>query len=219
MLKLEIIIISVPLIAPYVRVSYTALHLYDNFKLTQIVVKRIDQTWSILFLNGQNLGTKQKVDYMTIGLSVQTQPSVCYRKYLFICKVTTEFLIQFLQINIYSFWFLPLFNNDNSDFMAKPLTKDVNEMFHHAYSIIVNPPHYNLIDSFECDCNRACNAYPSNKFSSTFIVEFHLALIGRLAFPFTIPLEIGESQELAFGWSDHLGLSSADFKKQFPFQP
>ena len=86
-----------------------------------------------------------------------------------------------------------MFENDNSDFMAKPLTKDVNEVFHHAYSIVVNPSHYNLIDSLECNCNRACNSYPSYEFSSAFIVEFHLALIGRLAFPFTIPLEVGES--------------------------
>lgn len=104
-----------------------------------------------------------------------------------------ELLVQFLKININSSRSLPLFKNDNSDFMTKPLTKNVNEVFHHTYSIIVNPPHYNLIDSFECDCNRACNSYPSNEFSSTFIVEFHLALIGRLAFPFTIPLEVGES--------------------------
>lgn len=219
MLILDLIIISVPLIAPYVRVSYTALHSHDNFRLTQIVDKRIDQTWSILFLNCQNLGAKQKVYYMATGLSVQTQSSVCYRKYLFICKVTTEFIIQFLQINIYSFWFLPLFKNDNSDFMAKPLTKDVNEVFHHTYSIIVNPPHYNLIDSSECDCNRTCNSYPSYKFLSTFIVEFHLALIGRLAFPFPIHFEVSESKKFTFGWSDHLGLSSADFKKQFSFQP
>ena len=37
--------------------------------------------------------------------------------------------------------------------MAKPLTKGVNEVLHHAYSIIVNPSHYNLIDSLECNCN------------------------------------------------------------------
>ena len=107
--------------------------------------------------------------------------------------MTREFLIQFLQININSFWFLPLFKNDNSDFMTKPLTKIIHEYFHYANSVIVDPTYHNLIDSSEYDCSRACNSYPSYEFSSTLIVEFHLALIGRLAFPFTIPLEIGES--------------------------
>ena len=104
-----------------------------------------------------------------------------------------ELLVQFLKININSSRSLPLFKNDNSDFMTKPLTKNVNEVFHHTYSIVVNPTHHYLINSSECDCHRTCNAYSSYKFSSTFIVEFHLALIGRLAFPFTIPLEVGES--------------------------
>ena len=106
-------------------------------------------------------------------------------------------MLSFTYIFILSFAdssrFLPLFKNNNSDFMAKPLTKDVNEVFHHAYSIIVNPPHYNLIDSLECNCKRACDSYPSYEFSSTFIVEFHLALIGGLAFPLAIPLKVGES--------------------------
>ena len=45
--------IIAPPIEPYVRVSYTALHLYRNYKESQnlkIVNKGIDQTWPISFL-------------------------------------------------------------------------------------------------------------------------------------------------------------------------
>lgn len=43
-----------PFIAPYIRVSYTAFHRNMVSGFTQVKEKRIDQTWSILFLIGRS---------------------------------------------------------------------------------------------------------------------------------------------------------------------
>ena len=41
-----------PPVAPYVPVRYTALHRSMVSSITQVISKRIDQTWSVLFLIG-----------------------------------------------------------------------------------------------------------------------------------------------------------------------
>ena len=79
-----------PLIAPYVRVSYTALHLYDNFRLTQIVIKGIDQTRSISYSFTQKFGTNNIINYMTASLAIKSASRVCHRKDLFIRKLATK---------------------------------------------------------------------------------------------------------------------------------
>ena len=124
--------IIAPPIEPYVRVSYTALHLYRNYKESQnlkIVNKGIDQTWPISFLYAQNSGRKKKIYNIPSTSPVPSKSRVSTFKYIFVGKITSICFIQFHKILVYSLWSLPLFNDDTSNFMSQPLAKFIQESF------------------------------------------------------------------------------------------
>ena len=100
-----------------------------------------------------------------------------------------------MKILVDAFGFLPLFDQDNTYLMSQPLPKLINEPFHSPYAKIIYPSLHYLVDSFEGRRISLCNAFLSDKFFATVLIQSFLALIIGLAFPFGRTFPIRKSLE------------------------
>jgi hypothetical protein len=124
-------------------------------RTAQIVFQRIDQTWSILFPNGQNSGTQQEVNYIHPASAIPPKPAVGDFEQFFFRHTAIKQFIQSPQILEYPLRFLPLLDDYDSDFMPEPLPKLIKEAFHTPDSKVIDPSSDDLVQLDESHRQRS----------------------------------------------------------------
>ena len=127
-----------PLIAPYVRVSYTALHTYRS---TQTLIQsiRVDQARSALafispvhFWRGKHLGAEKVVEDGHAALAVPAQPCHCILADEGVIKIALCDSLQDKQVLADGSTFLPLLDYHYPYLVTHPRAELVSEVRGHA---------------------------------------------------------------------------------------
>jgi len=210
---------SHPPVAPYVRVSYTALHQCRVKNYPDSTPKDRPVPVGLLFYAQVSQGSARIVHYVHTTLSVPSKSAVGYLVYLFFCETTSKNAIQLLQIQIYAPWSLPLLEYHYSHFVSEPLPILVKETFHTADPVVVYPSTDKPVQLYECGTNRSCSCFLPTEYLSCFIIESLLPVVCGSAFPSVLAFPECESQKVAFGWPYDLRLGRTDFQPKFSLQP
>ena len=124
---------------------YTALHLY-LITVPKIVIQRVDQSWSSRFSigQGQHSGIEGIVHYIHSasavppkagvchleGILLPPKAGVCHLEGILFCEITVELSVDSAQVRVDSLRYLPLLDDDYSDFVPHPCAILTKEGFH-----------------------------------------------------------------------------------------
>ena len=110
---------------------YTALRLY-LLTIPKIVIQRVDQSWSSRFPigQGQHSGTESIVHYIHSASAIPPKAGVCHLEGILFCEITVELSVDSALVRVDSIRYLPLLDDDYSDFVPHPCAILTKEGFH-----------------------------------------------------------------------------------------